>query len=274
MVAPSLASDARLSSGVRWLWLLAWLAGGALPSIAFFVWIERNLALPNSWNPFLWPWVDLTAWVGPDSWILGSVWNGALFAVFGLAHSVLAQPRVREVLTRVVPHQAIRTFYVMVSGSLLLGVMGLWQHSGRVVWALSLPQSQTYILSAALFWGFMGGTAWALRKFDGLEFIGVWQLFQKATTVRASWTPSGNLPLHQEGLYGWVRHPIYLFTLAAMLVTPVMSWDRLWLFLLNALYLVFAIPVEERKLIQIWGDRYMAYQKRVPAVLPRFWRRS
>jgi hypothetical protein len=71
----------------------------------------------------------------------------------------------------------------MVSGSLLLGVMGLWQHSGRVVWALPLPQSQAYILSAVFFWGFMGGTAWALRKFDGLEFVGVWQLFQNRKYV-------------------------------------------------------------------------------------------
>lgn len=274
MVAPSLKPDPRLSFGSRWLWLLAWSALGALPSAVFFVWIERNLALPSSWNPFSWPWADLTVWVGPDAWILSSIWNAALFSVFGLAHSVLAQPRIREVFTRVVPPQAIRAFYVIVSGSLLLGVMGLWQHSGRVVWALSLSQSHAYILSAVLFWGFMGGTAWALRKFDALEFVGVLQLFEKTSAVRASWTPSGNLPLHQEGLYGWVRHPIYFFTLAAMLVTPVMSWDRLWLFLLNLLYLVVAIPVEERKLIQIWGERYLDYRKRVPAVFPRLRRRT
>ncbi len=274
MAAPSTPPDFRLSAGVRWLWLSAWLVLGAAPSAAFFVWVERNLALPNAWNPFSWPWVDLTAWVGPDAWIVGSLWNASLFGFFGLAHSALAQPKFRDFLTRIVPPQAIRALYVMVSGSLLLAVMGLWQHSGRVVWAASMPQSQAYVFSAVLFWGFMGGTAWALRKFDALEFIGVWQLFQKSQTVRASWSPSGNLPLHQEGLYGWVRHPIYLFTLAAMLVTPVMSWDRLWLFLLNAIYLIFAIPIEERKLIQIWGDRYLAYQKRVPAVLPRFWRRT
>ncbi len=274
MAAPSTPPDFRLSAGVRWLWLSAWLVLGAAPSAAFFVWVERNLALPSAWNPFSWPWVDLTAWVGPDAWIVGSLWNASLFGFFGLAHSALAQPKFRDFLTRIVPPQAIRALYVMVSGSLLLAVMGLWQHSGRVVWAASMPQSQAYVFSAVLFWGFMGGTAWALRKFDALEFIGVWQLFQKSQTVRASWSPSGNLPLHQEGLYGWVRHPIYLFTLAAMLVTPVMSWDRLWLFLLNAIYLIFAIPIEERKLIQIWGDRYLAYKKRVPAVLPRLWRRT
>lgn len=32
--------------------------------------------------------------------------------------------------------------------------------------------------------------------------------------------------------------------------------------------LAFNIPLEERKLIAIFGDRYRAYRERVPALLP------
>jgi protein-S-isoprenylcysteine O-methyltransferase Ste14 len=52
------------------------------------------------------------------------------------------------------------------------------------------------------------------------------------------------------------------------LLGPTLSLDRLTLFAAAAAYLSVGIPVEERKLIRLFGEDYVAYRRRVPALLP------
>jgi len=59
-----------------------------------------------------------------------------------------------------------------------------------------------------------------------------------------------------NGMYGMVRHPMYLLLLMSFLITPVMSLDRFCLMLAVGLYLTFAIPFEEKHLIKEFGTRY------------------
>ncbi|MGZ3688566.1 MAG: methyltransferase family protein, partial [Bdellovibrionota bacterium] len=80
---------------------------------------------------------------------------------------------------------------------------------------------------------------------------------------------AGNEKLIATGFYRYVRHPIYTFTLLAFLVAPLMTLDRMLVVISVSLYLAVAIPVEERKLIAIFGKDYEAYRKRVPAVIPK-----
>jgi methanethiol S-methyltransferase len=71
-----------------------------------------------------------------------------------------------------------------------------------------------------------------------------------------------------SGLFRLCRHPLYLFTLLAWLITPVMSLDRLAFITYASLYVVVGIPIEERKLVKIFGQSYVDYQRRVPAIIP------
>ena len=260
-----MTSTRRLQPAVRWLWILALLAFGIAPSALFFAWVERNSSLPWVPQQLGWPWVYLTA--AADSPWVASLWNMALFLGFGVLHSSLAQEPARRALRRLVPAQCVRASYLILSTGLpLLLIMGLWQHTGRLAWVAPLPQEQAYLLSGALFVSFLALAARIMSRFDPLEFLGLIQLFSTVREVEAMDHPEGRLI--RDGLYSRVRHPMYLFTCAAFLVTPVMSWDRLLLSLTMVAYLRVAIPIEERKLVARFGEDYRRYQKEVPALFP------
>ncbi|MDN3687591.1 methyltransferase family protein [Cyclobacterium jeungdonense] len=78
-------------------------------------------------------------------------------------------------------------------------------------------------------------------------------------------------PLVTEGWYGYMRHPLYagliLIFIGYFLYAPNLSS----LIHLSALllYLPVGIYYEEKKLLEIHGNRYAAYQKEIPAIIPR-----
>lgn len=253
---------AHLAPRARLFWLLLNLVLGLIPSGIFFVWVERNAALP--WLPieFAWPYLYLET----ENILLRSLWNLSLFLAFGFLHSLLAQPGVHRVLSRWVPTQALRSFYLVVTGLGLWGVMGCWQHTGVVLWALPLGPVGLTWASLIIYWGLMSVSFSFLRRFDAFEFVGLKQLYRPASRGQRS---SGTAELITSGWYGRVRHPIYFFTLLAFAAAPLMTLDRITLLLANLVYLVFAVPVEERKLVREFGPAYLKYRKEVPAVIPR-----
>lgn len=89
---------------------------------------------------------------------------------------------------------------------------------------------------------------------------------------------SGQEPgkLLQDGIYGVVRHPRYLSAGVGLIVNLLIAnYAGLYLLVLAALlpgYLM--LRLEERELVQRFGDRYRDYQARVPQLIPRLTRRS
>jgi protein-S-isoprenylcysteine O-methyltransferase Ste14 len=221
---------------------------GAATGLLFFAWVERGGTLPALARELGWPWVEGAHW--PLAARLA--WNAGLFLAFGALHTAFAQPGRR------LP----RPLYVAQSGAALFGVMSLWQSTGVVAWAAPLGWHALNLVSILLFWAFLALAGFSLLRFGLGSFLGL-------TDSPADTGGS----LVTTGIYGYVRHPVYLFTLLAFWATPWMTLDRLWVAALTALYLAFAIPVEERKLAAIYGDTYDAYRARVPAVIPRFWPR-
>src|SRR5262249_25457720 len=118
-----------------------------------------------------------------------------------------------------------------------------------------------------LFWGFMALSGFVVRHHDFFEFSGLRQLYQRADEVGR---PTGMPRLVDTGIYGVIRHPMYFFTLAAMLVCPLMTLDLAIVFAASALYLAVGIPIEERKLVTTFGEPYLQYRSRVPALIPKF----
>lgn len=250
-----------LNPVISGLWLTANLALGLAPSVAFYIWIERNCTLPVI--PLLagWPWVNGTAWhVIPKL-----LWNTGLFAIFGVVHSALAQKKIQSRLNGWLPIQATRTIYMIATGFTVILIMGFWQHTGILVWAAPTWASVAVYAGPLLFWVLILSGVSFLRGQGFLSFFGFSQLFLNERDIaRADGPPS----LSIQGAYGVVRHPLYAFTLAAIALTPYLSLDRLWIFVLSCLYLSIGIPIEERKLVRIFGDEYRVYQRRVPAVMP------
>ena len=156
----------------RAAWTLVNIVLGLVPSLLFFAWIERNAALPFLPIELGWPWIRLA----PDSLALLIAWNCGLIAAFGFIHSALAQRPAQRALSRWVPAQAVRTVYIAVTGLSLTAVMGLWQHTGRVVWVLPLASLPLNLLSLAVYWGFLGVALRMLMRFGAAEFVGLRQL--------------------------------------------------------------------------------------------------
>ena len=83
-------------------------------------------------------------------------------------------------------------------------------------------------------------------------------------------TPSTQLMI--AGIHRYARHPLYLGTFLAIwgvwLLAPTLSF--LVSNVVITLYTLYAIRLEEEKLIAEFGDQYRAYQKQVPKLIPRF----
>jgi len=75
-----------------------------------------------------------------------------------------------------------------------------------------------------------------------------------------------------KGIYEHVRHPQTTATLMIWFGTAIML-NQIFLFLYTLILVVVyvrATAFEERDLILKYGDRYIDYQKRTPAYIPRF----
>jgi protein-S-isoprenylcysteine O-methyltransferase Ste14 len=77
--------------------------------------------------------------------------------------------------------------------------------------------------------------------------------------------------LIDSGVYSWVRHPMYLGTLMICLAFFFVSLSLLSLGVLFVFFILYdrMTVLEEGCLINILGEDYIAYQKRVSKWLPR-----
>lgn len=255
----------RPTDDLTWPTRMAWFAVnlvlGIVPTLLFFAWVQQDAALPAVGRLLGWPWVD----PGIGSVAGRLLWNVVPFAVFGFLHSFVAQLGVQDRARAVIPAPAMRSFYLAVSGTALLAVMGLWQPTGVTVWRLPVSPAVEQALAAATFGVVAAVVLWLVVRLGFWDFLGWKQLFAPAAaSARTAGTPA----LRTTGIYGLVRHPVYTGLLAMFLLGPTLSLDRLALFTAALAYLAVGIPVEERKLVRLFGDAYVEYRRHVPALLP------
>lgn len=72
-----------------------------------------------------------------------------------------------------------------------------------------------------------------------------------------------------NGLYRWMRHPLYTGGLLLIWLTPVMTVNTLTLIIVLSIYLVVGAVFEEHRLVQEFGEQYTAYQQQVPMLIPK-----
>ena len=95
---------------------------------------------------------------------------------------------------------------------------------------------------------------------DVWHFIGLRQIIQSENNQKSVMVSSG--------LYSWVRHPLYTGGLLLIWLVPTMTLNLLTIFILLTIYLVIGAKLEEKRLLEDFGDDYRAYQARVPMLLP------
>ena len=69
-------------------------------------------------------------------------------------------------------------------------------------------------------------------------------------------------------LYRHVRHPIYLGVLLAVWATPTMTVGHLLFSVVITGYILIGIQLEERDLVQQFGDQYRRYRQRAAMLIP------
>lgn len=74
--------------------------------------------------------------------------------------------------------------------------------------------------------------------------------------------------LVKSGVYGIVRHPLYLAGIVVMTFSPTLTRNRITVSILADLYFVFGAFIEERRYIRYFGREYLDYMKEVPRLLP------
>lgn len=186
-----------------------------------------------------------------------AITNVALFTIFALHHSIMARTGAKAWITRMVPAHLERSIYVWIASVMFLAVCLWWRPLPGLVWQTRGPDVMLYIvqLSGAAI------TIAAARIVGVLELAGITQP-----------DPSKPVDFRANGPFAIVRHPIYLGWVLMVFATQTMTMTRFVFALVSTLYLIVAIPLEERSLVEAFGDKYRSYQRHMRwRLIPGLW---
>jgi protein-S-isoprenylcysteine O-methyltransferase Ste14 len=183
----------------------------------------------------------------------------AAMLVYGLLHSLTASLGIKQALAKQFGKGFDRYYRLIYS---LFSVLSLVPIAVLVV---HIPDKHLYNIQPA--WLFLtipiqitslALLAYSLKQTGALQFIGVPQALGLQTSD----------VLNTRGLYSYIRHPLYAFSLLFIWLFPLMTRNLLLLFAAITLYMIFGAILEERKLHKIFGPAYAEYQTRTPFMIP------
>ncbi len=184
-----------------------------------------------------------------------------LFSAFALHHSLFARDIFRKRITRIVGALE-RSMYVWVASGLFIALCAWWQPIEGAVWRIDQPAA-VFALRAAQFLG-VWLTLRSAFLIDVSELAGVRQIGVGDALSRAPGEPTANpTEFKTSGPYGWVRHPIYSGWFLLVFAVPQMTMTRFVLAATSSVYLLIAIPLEERSLRRSSGGAYDRYMREV-----------
>jgi len=217
-----------------------------LASFAYLVAFVGDLGVPRSvsFGPSAPPGVALAV-------------DGALLALFGCQHSLMARPACKRWL----PPALERSTYVLCSSAALVLLFVLWRPLPAVVWHLQTP-----VLRGAVWALFLAGVALALTSTFLISHGDLFGLRQVWCAFRAR--PYREPPFRLNAVYARVRHPLMLGFLVLFWATPRMTLGHLCFALAMTAYIGVGTALEERDLVRTLGAEYQAYRRAVPRFFP------
>jgi methanethiol S-methyltransferase len=186
-----------------------------------------------------------------------------LLALFAIQHSVMARPAFKRWWTQIIPPAAERSTFVLFASALLALIVWQWRPLPGVVWEVKSPIGVA-MLHGLYFLGW-GIVLYATFLIDHFELFGLRQAIGHALG-----RPTEPAQFTERSLYRVVRHPLMLGFLIAFWAAPVMSPGRLLFAGMITAWVLVAIRIEESTLVEVHGELYEGYRRRVPALLPRF----
>jgi protein-S-isoprenylcysteine O-methyltransferase Ste14 len=184
-----------------------------------------------------------------------------LFVAYAAVHSLLASLTVKGWARRVFGPGTDRWYRLIYNVFAVVTLLPIF----RMI-AL-LPAATLYVVPSPWRWLMTGGQILALigllaslAQTGPLHFLGLAQLLAAR--------PAKGSVLRVRGLYGWVRHPLYTFSMLFFWLTPSMTTNLLTTFILFSLYFYIGSIFEERRLLAEFADAYQDYHRRVPRFIP------
>jgi protein-S-isoprenylcysteine O-methyltransferase Ste14 len=185
------------------------------------------------------------------------IYAGLWVAYFSL-HSILAANGLKnQIIGLGVSPNVYRLIYVLIS---VIGLFGVMFYGATI-------RDEPIIASTG-----------------GLKFVGLMMatfgIFIVKQTFR-QYKLSGFLGLSNEnseskletgGILNRIRHPLYSATILIVggFVFFKPNWTSVIFLACTLLYLAVGIYLEEKKLVELFGDRYVEYKKRVPGLVPKW----
>jgi protein-S-isoprenylcysteine O-methyltransferase Ste14 len=186
-----------------------------------------------------------------------------LLLLFAVQHNVMARPWFKDWWTKYVPRHVERSTYVAAASLILLLLYWEWRPMPDVVWNVDNP-----LVRGALWtlyfagWAIVFASSFVIDHFELFGLKQVWSHFQRRESEMA--------PFSQRSIYRWVRHPLMLGFIVAFWSAPTMSHGRLLFAAVTTVWILIAIQIEERDLLQFLGEPYRRYRERTPMLLPSF----
>jgi protein-S-isoprenylcysteine O-methyltransferase Ste14 len=193
-------------------------------------------------------------------YIINHIVLALLWLLFGILHSVLAANWWKRGMQRWLgAHYKYYHFAYSVFAALsLIGIL-VFQYTmqSRLLFTLR-PWAKV------LLW---------LPVLVGLAIMGVVirKYFFSLSGISVFYKRQAPVVLEQGGLHRYVRHPLYFGTLLFI-------WSLFFLFpylhngiacLVITAYTILGAKLEEKKLVSQFGEKYIAYKKQVPMLIPR-----
>jgi hypothetical protein len=192
-----------------------------------------------------------------------------LFSAFAFHHSLFARDIIRKRITGIVGALE-RSVYVWIASALFIAVCAWWQPIAGSMWRIDQPVAVFALRAAQL-----AGVWLTLRSafmIDVMELAGVRQVANAASGDADAPGAARPTVFKTSGPYGIVRHPIYSGWFLLVFAVPHMTMTRFVFAVTSSLYLVLAIPLEERSLRRSSAGAYDRYIREVRwKLLPHVW---
>jgi len=187
------------------------------------------------------------------------IWIILSIAVWGIVHSVLASTKFKEFLRGALGER------VMIAYRFVYNIFALLTFAPIYFLVLILPDHELYSVPAPwMYFMFAGqGLALILLLFSFLQtgplsFVGLSQF----------WEGEKPSALVTGGMYRLVRHPLYLFSLLFLWLSPSMSVNNFIFYVAITVYIFIGAYFEERKLLREFGAGYAEYKSVTPMMIP------
>ena len=188
-----------------------------------------------------------------------------LMSLFAIQHSVMARKPFKKWATRFVPVSVERSTYVLLASLALALLFWQWRPIPALVWQITNPQIAIAALGLSLAgWLFVLFSTFLINHF---ELFGLHQVVINLAG-RTMPEPHFKTPV----IYKVIRHPIYLGFIVGFWSAPVMTAGHLLFAAVTTAYIFVGIFLEERDLIDVFGDEYRRYRQRVAMLIPFGWK--